>query len=145
MRDTLRHLGYKSTLHYLEAMCELVLRETSLLPHPQPRPAQRGVDCPSGRGLAQHGTDARKRQLRPPRAWRGAYNAPISSGEAPAHYRRGRKAASSLHHGPTDRDRRNARRPRGYSAGHCAIYTTVTATSRNNCPELSRQAHDPDG
>src|SRR5205807_4381411 len=35
-RDTLRHLGYKSTLHYLEAMCELVLRETSLLPHPNP-------------------------------------------------------------------------------------------------------------
>jgi 7,8-didemethyl-8-hydroxy-5-deazariboflavin synthase CofG subunit len=34
MRNTLRHLGYKSTLHYLEAMCELVLRETSLLPHP---------------------------------------------------------------------------------------------------------------
>ena len=36
MRDTLRHLGYKSTLHYLQAMCELVLRETSLLPHPNP-------------------------------------------------------------------------------------------------------------
>jgi 7,8-didemethyl-8-hydroxy-5-deazariboflavin synthase CofG subunit len=36
MRDTLRHLGYKSTLHYLEAMCELVLRKTSLLPHPNP-------------------------------------------------------------------------------------------------------------
>jgi 7,8-didemethyl-8-hydroxy-5-deazariboflavin synthase CofG subunit len=36
MRDMLRHLGYKSTLHYLEAMCELVLRETSLLPHPNP-------------------------------------------------------------------------------------------------------------
>src|ERR1700719_1996593 len=36
MRDTLKHLGYKSTLHYLEAMCELVLRETSLLPHPNP-------------------------------------------------------------------------------------------------------------
>jgi FO synthase len=36
MRDTLRHLGYKSTLHYLEAMCEMVLRETSLLPHPNP-------------------------------------------------------------------------------------------------------------
>ena len=36
MRDTLRHLGYKSTLHYLEVMCELVLRETSLLPHPNP-------------------------------------------------------------------------------------------------------------
>jgi FO synthase len=36
MRDTLRSLGYKSTLHYLEAMCEKVLRETSLLPHPNP-------------------------------------------------------------------------------------------------------------
>ncbi len=36
MRETLRLLGYKSTLHYLEAMCELLLRETSLLPHPNP-------------------------------------------------------------------------------------------------------------
>jgi 7,8-didemethyl-8-hydroxy-5-deazariboflavin synthase CofG subunit len=36
MREALRHLGYKSTLHYLEAMCELVLRESSLLPHPNP-------------------------------------------------------------------------------------------------------------
>lgn len=36
MRETLGHLGYKSTLHYLEATCELVLRETSLLPHPNP-------------------------------------------------------------------------------------------------------------
>src|SRR3984885_13886270 len=36
MRETLRHLGYKSTLHYLEAMCHLLLRETTLLPHPNP-------------------------------------------------------------------------------------------------------------
>src|SRR5437667_8433847 len=36
MRETLRHFGYNSTLQYLEAMCELVLRETSLLPHPNP-------------------------------------------------------------------------------------------------------------
>jgi FO synthase len=36
MRESLRRLGYKSTLEYLEAMCELVLRETSLLPHPNP-------------------------------------------------------------------------------------------------------------
>ncbi len=36
MRDTLRQLGYKSTLHYMEAMCEKVLRESSLLPHPNP-------------------------------------------------------------------------------------------------------------
>jgi 7,8-didemethyl-8-hydroxy-5-deazariboflavin synthase CofG subunit len=36
MRATLRRLGYRSTLHYLEAMCELVLRETRLLPHPNP-------------------------------------------------------------------------------------------------------------
>ena len=36
MRDVLRKRGYRSTLHYLEAMCELVLRETSLLPHSNP-------------------------------------------------------------------------------------------------------------
>jgi len=36
MRQTLHRLGYKSTLHYLEAMCELILRETRLLPHPNP-------------------------------------------------------------------------------------------------------------
>src|SRR6202162_927053 len=36
MREPLRRLGYRSTLHYLEAMCELVLRETHLLPHPNP-------------------------------------------------------------------------------------------------------------
>jgi 7,8-didemethyl-8-hydroxy-5-deazariboflavin synthase CofG subunit len=36
MRETLRQLGFNSTLHYLESMCELVLRETTLLPHPNP-------------------------------------------------------------------------------------------------------------
>jgi len=36
MRETLQWLGFKSTLEYLEAMCTLVLRETSLLPHPNP-------------------------------------------------------------------------------------------------------------
>jgi FO synthase len=36
MRETLRRLGYSSTLQYLEAMCELLLRETTLLPHPNP-------------------------------------------------------------------------------------------------------------
>jgi len=36
MRETLHKLGYKSTLQYLEATCGLVLRETSLLPHPNP-------------------------------------------------------------------------------------------------------------
>jgi len=36
MRATLQHLGYRSTLHYLQAMCELVLRETHLLPHANP-------------------------------------------------------------------------------------------------------------
>jgi FO synthase len=36
MREALRRLGYKSTLHYLEAMCERVLRESTLLPHPNP-------------------------------------------------------------------------------------------------------------
>src|ERR1035438_3776658 len=36
MRDLLDRKSTRSTLHYLEAMCELVLRETSLLPHSNP-------------------------------------------------------------------------------------------------------------
>ncbi|MFQ5662361.1 MAG: 7,8-didemethyl-8-hydroxy-5-deazariboflavin synthase CofG [Terriglobia bacterium] len=36
MRAWLHERGYKSTLHYLEAMCELVLRKTNLLPHANP-------------------------------------------------------------------------------------------------------------
>ncbi|MFY9675699.1 MAG: 7,8-didemethyl-8-hydroxy-5-deazariboflavin synthase CofG [Terriglobales bacterium] len=36
VRETLRSLGYKSTLHYLEAMCERILRESTLFPHPNP-------------------------------------------------------------------------------------------------------------
>ena len=64
MRETLRHLGYKSTLHYLEAMCELVLRETSLLPHPNPGLLSAEWIYTSRRSLTQHGIDARNRQLR---------------------------------------------------------------------------------
>ena len=36
MRATLRHLGYNSTLHYLEAMCERVLREPLFCRIPTP-------------------------------------------------------------------------------------------------------------
>jgi FO synthase len=36
MRELLRKRGYRSTLHYLEGMCDLVLRETKLLPHSNP-------------------------------------------------------------------------------------------------------------
>ena len=36
MRRRLRELGYSSTLQYLAAMCELVVRETRLLPHANP-------------------------------------------------------------------------------------------------------------
>ncbi len=36
MREQLQRLGYASTLHYLESICELILRETKLLPHANP-------------------------------------------------------------------------------------------------------------
>jgi len=36
MRADLKRLGYTSTLHYLETMCELVLQHTRLLPHANP-------------------------------------------------------------------------------------------------------------
>jgi 7,8-didemethyl-8-hydroxy-5-deazariboflavin synthase CofG subunit len=36
VRETLEHMGYSSTLHYLEDMCAMVLSESSLLPHANP-------------------------------------------------------------------------------------------------------------
>ena len=62
MRDTLHRLGYNSTLQYLEAMCRLVLRETTLLPHPNPGLLSAEWIRAPGRGLAQHGPDARNHQ-----------------------------------------------------------------------------------
>src|ERR1700723_4146489 len=35
-RDALKALGYETTISYLTAMCALVLKETSLLPHANP-------------------------------------------------------------------------------------------------------------
>lgn len=35
-REALSHFGYASTFEYLAAMCELVLRETGLIPHANP-------------------------------------------------------------------------------------------------------------
>ena len=35
-RDQLKRLGYNTTMEYVEAMCQLVLKETTLLPHSNP-------------------------------------------------------------------------------------------------------------
>jgi 7,8-didemethyl-8-hydroxy-5-deazariboflavin synthase CofG subunit len=41
-REHLRKLGYPSTIAYLRAMCELILKETGLLPHANPGIMTRG-------------------------------------------------------------------------------------------------------
>ena len=64
MRETLRKLGFRSTLHYLEAMCELVLRETTLLPHPNPGLMSAEWSRAVGEVFSQHGPDARNHQRR---------------------------------------------------------------------------------
>ena len=88
-----------STLHYLEAMCELVLRESTLLPHPNPGIAECGVDCAARRGLPEHGTDAGDHERRPARPRRGArQRSRQTSCEALAHDRRRGQAGRSLHH-----------------------------------------------
>ncbi len=62
MRETLRRLGYNSTLQYLEAMCELVLRRNHSAAASQSRIVERGMDRAPGRGLTQHGADAGNHQ-----------------------------------------------------------------------------------
>ena len=58
MRDTLRRLGYNSTLQYLEAMCELVLREIDAVAAPKSGTDERRMAEPAGGGFPQHGPDA---------------------------------------------------------------------------------------
>ncbi len=72
MRETLRRLGFKSTLHYLEAMCENVLRETTLLPHPNPGLMSAEWMQRLARRLAQHGPHAGNHQHHASGAGRGA-------------------------------------------------------------------------
>ena len=104
MRETLRHLGYRSTLHYLQAMCELVLRETRLLPHANPGLLSANwierlrVSNPS-LGLMLESTSTSL--LRPGAAHD---NAPDKiTGPAAQDDRRRRQAGGSVHHRHPDR------------------------------------------
>ena len=99
MRETLRHLGYKSTLHYLEAMCELVLRETSLLPHPNPGLLSAEWIARLAAVSPEHGPDARNHERLAAGSRRGPRQCSRqSSGQTPAHDRRGRQAECSVHY-----------------------------------------------
>ena len=107
MRETLRRLGYRSTLHYLEAMCELVLRETRLLPHANPgllsanwieRLRDQQSQSRTDAGEHQHSlAAAHPRKTTPDKAARAAAEDD----------RRCRQARRSVHHGNSDRHRRN--------------------------------------
>ena len=57
-------------------MCKLVLRETSLLPHPESRPAQRRMGLSLSGRFAQHGPHARNHQPRPAAPGAAHDNAP---------------------------------------------------------------------
>ena len=107
MRETLRHLGYKSTLHYLEAMCELVLRENDSAAAPQSRAAECRVDCTSGRvspsmGLMLETTNVHCLRQAPPTTTLPTNFPPNACDD-----RRRRQTKRSLHHRPADRHRRD--------------------------------------
>src|ERR1039457_6710919 len=142
MRETLRHLGYKSTLHYLEAMCELVLRETSLLPHPNPGLlsaewiARLAAVSPS-MGLMLETTNS---VLLAPRA-----PPTHTTGQTPAHHRRCRQTEGSLHHGLAHRNRRISRRPRRYAARDPRFARALRPHPGSDRAKLPRQAHDSHG
>ena len=63
-REELRRLGYQRTLDYLAAMCELILRETGLLPHANPGVMAEGdlarlKSCNASMGLMLESASAR--------------------------------------------------------------------------------------
>ena len=146
MREILRHLGYKSTLHYLEAMCELVLRETSLLPHPNPGLlsaewiARLAAVSPS-MGLMLETTNAAL--LAPRRSSRQCSRQ--TPGQTPAHHRRCRQAECPFHHRLADRNRRISRRPRRHAARHPRFARALRPHSGSDRAKLPRQARDPHG
>ena len=117
MRETLRRLGYRSTLHYLEAMCELVLRETKLLPHANPGLLSANwierlrVSNPS-LGLMLESTST---QLADGASY--GDDAGQSSRAAAANHRRCGQARRAVHHGNPDRHRRDDGGSRRFPAG----------------------------
>ena len=98
-------------------MCELVLRETTLLPHPNPGLlsaewiARLATVSPS-MGLMLETTNAAL--LQPGAAHDNAPDKVPS--QAPAHHRRSRQAECSLHYRPADRHRRDSGRPRRHAS-----------------------------
>ena len=145
MRATLRHLGYKSTLHYLEAMCERVLRESSLLPHPNPGLMSAEWLERLARSCSQHGSDARNDQHASAGEGAAHDNAPDKD---PAKRLRvieeagGRRCLSPP---ASDRDRRNPRRARGCAARHPRAARALRPHPGSDHPEFPRQAGDSDG
>src|ERR1700691_4906238 len=113
MRETLRHLGYKSTLHYLEAMCEKVLRDSTLLPHPNPglmsaEWLERLSRVAPSMGLMLETTTPRLRRCGPP---------PDSLPHRDSHrHRRNPRRAR----GRADRDPRHAGQIRPHPGSDCA-------------------------
>ncbi len=143
MRETLHNLGFRSTLHYLEAMCELILRETTLLPHPNPGLmsaewiSRLAAVSPSMGLMLETTNDA----LLAPGAAHD--NAPD---KIPARRLRTIEEAGKqgvpFTTGHSDRHRRIARGPRGCAARHPRSSSTLRTHSGSHHPELPRQARN---
>jgi len=93
MRERLRHLGYHSTLHYLEAMCDLVAaRDLRSSPHPNPGLLSAEWIRRLAAVSPKHGTNAGDNQRRSASARAAHDNAPDNS--RPSVCARSRRRAS---------------------------------------------------
>ena len=130
-REELAARGYATTLEYLAAMCELVRRETELLPHANPGVMTRDGHRQPAPGERIAGHDAREHRgaaLRPRRpALRLAGQA---TGRAARNAAAGGRACRAVHHRHPDRHRRDAARAHRGPDGHRARCTSATGTCR---------------
>ena len=118
-RAFLRRMGHRTTIEYLCAMSELVLRETGLLPHANPglmaeRDLARLREVSVSMGIMLESTSSRLLAER----GRSRSRSRQGAGATTQDHRAGGQARHPLHHRDPDRHRRDSRRARGVAARH---------------------------
>ena len=145
-REALDALGHASTIGYLRAMCELVLKETSLLPHVNPGVMTREEiaalrEVSVSQGIMLESTS--ERLCQPGGVHYG------SPDKHPAARLRdaaaGRRAGGAVHHRHPDRHRRDARGAHRRAARHSRPAPPLRPHPGSDRAELPRQGRHQDG
>ena len=145
-REELARLGHPTTLSYLAQMCELVLRETSLLPHVNPGVMTREEIAMLRASLRLAGNHAGEHLRASVREGRSALRVARQGAGSPAGDTALRwRTESPVHHRHPDRDRRDARGADRFAARDPCAARGARPHPGSDHPELPRQVRHEDG